>query len=84
MCRHGCQRLVISILAELCDLDGQSRGASFKTARDNKRQRTASAPRESGNRRSAPAHAPLHRTPDRSRSCDRLARLTRMKGRDHL
>lgn len=44
MCRHGCQRLVIDILAELRDLDGQSWGASSKTARDDKRQRTAAAP----------------------------------------
>jgi hypothetical protein len=44
MHRHGCQRLVISILAELRDLDGQSRGVSSETARDDKRQRTAAAP----------------------------------------
>jgi hypothetical protein len=44
MCRHGCQRLVISILVELRDLDGQSRGAPSKTARDDKRQRTAATP----------------------------------------
>jgi len=44
MCRHGCQRLVISILAELHDLDGQSRGVPSETTRDDKRQRTAAAP----------------------------------------
>ena len=42
MCRHACQRL--SILAELRHLDGQPRGASSKTARDNRHQRTAAAP----------------------------------------
>jgi hypothetical protein len=48
MHRHGCQRLVISILAELRDLDGQSTGVSSETARDDKRQGTAAAPTRTG------------------------------------
>ena len=64
MHRHGCQRLVISILAELRDLDGQSTGVSFETARDDKRQRTAAAPTRT--RQSAVSAGP-YTTPPRSR-----------------